>query len=75
MKCLCNQQFTGFRSVRVRRIDQVHTKFDSTPQDFERILAIWWPTPYSSPLLSTHRTESKSIDRQIATQTEDGVVA
>src|SRR5439155_3435095 len=74
IKRLCNQQFTGFRSVSVRCVDQVHTKLDGASHNFERILAIWRPTP--NPLTcETHGTESKSIDRQIATQTEDGVVA
>src|SRR5262249_60002253 len=74
IECLCNEQFISFRSVSVRRIDQVRPKFDCASQNFERVLAVWRPTP--NPVArQTHRAESKSIDGQIATDAETGVLA
>src|SRR5206468_11028704 len=74
VKRFFNEQFIGFGSVRVRRVDQVHTKLDGVLQDLARILAVWRPTP-NALSCETHRSEPKSVDRQIATDAENGVVA
>ena len=40
-----DEQFISFGSVHIRRINQVCAKLDRSPQYFERVLAIWRPTP------------------------------
>src|SRR5947207_5312189 len=45
IKRLGNEQFIRFRSVSVRRVDQIHSELHSAPQNFEGILAVRRPTP------------------------------
>src|SRR5438477_12754276 len=45
IKRLGNEQFISFRSVGVRRVDQIHSKLDRTSQNFDGILALRRPTP------------------------------
>src|SRR5438552_11751147 len=73
IKRFCDKQFISFGSISIRRIDQVCTELDGASQNFERILAIRRPTPY--PLAcQPHRAKSKSINRQISTDAETGVI-
>src|SRR6267378_631984 len=73
IKRLCDQQFISFGSVRIRRVDQVCAEFDGASQNFERILAVGRPTPY--PLTcQPHCAKSKSVDWQIATDAETGII-
>src|SRR5206468_12934552 len=73
IKRFCDKQFISFGSVSIRRIDQVCAELDGSSQYFERILAIRRPTPY--PLAcQPHRAKSHSINRQISTDAETGVI-
>src|SRR5439155_2406388 len=73
IKRFCDKQFISFRSVSIRRIDQVCTELGGASQNFERILAIRRPTP--NPLTcQPHRTKPESVNCQISTDAETGVI-
>src|SRR4029453_19484925 len=67
VKRLGYEQFACFRPVRVGGVDQVNTKFNGAPQNFERVVAVRWPTPNAFPGYP-HRAKAESIDREIAAQ-------
>src|SRR5207244_12314277 len=74
IKRFCDEQFISFGSISIRRVDQIRAKFNRASQNFERILTIRRPTPY--PLAcQPHRAKSKSINCQISTNAETGIIA
>lgn len=60
-----NELLRHIRSVRVRRVDQIHAQLDGAPQDAEGEIAIpRWP-PHAAPG-KLHRTETEPVHRQRA---------
>ena len=62
-----DEQFAHFRTVSIGGIDKVHAELDRPTQNFQRILSISRPTPYSLAR-QAHRAKAKSIHRKIAAQ-------
>ena len=67
MERFCYEQFACFRTVRVRRIDQIHTELNCALQNLERVLPVRRPTPNALPG-DAHCAKTEPIDRQIVAQ-------
>src|ERR1051326_714787 len=68
-----DKQFVSLGSVRVCRVDWLRAELDGALQNFARVLTIGRPPP--DPVArQAHRAKSKSIDGQVATDTESGIV-
>src|SRR5215475_2788832 len=65
---LRDQFFIYIRTIRVGRIDEVHTQFHRTTKHRQRSLPILWRSPDSGPR-EAHRAISETVNRKLATQT------
>src|SRR5438093_3817934 len=74
MERLCDKQFARFRPVRIRCVDQIHAELDRASENFERVLAIGWPTP-NAFAGDTHRTKTEPAHCRVAVQSPMGMCA
>src|SRR6185437_2238138 len=65
MKCLADEPFRDLRSIRVRRVDECNAQLDQPLEHSFRLGDIpgLAPDPFAC---DPHRTETESIDREIA---------
>ena len=65
MERLGDEELVYFRTIGIRRVDEIHAELNGATQNLERVRAIGRPAPY--PLTrQPHRAVTESIDREVA---------
>src|SRR5579859_5726 len=69
IECFCDQLFGCTGSVGVRRIDQIHAKFNRMPESRKSSGFVGGRSPHTWPS-DAHRAIAHSVDRKITTDGE-----